>query len=114
MSDNKLTRLEDRVSRDIRRQLIEDGQAVIDLNGRAVVVDDWRAKARAVARDLGRSVRTLSTDRAVHAVLTDWPRDSREEEISRESRVRALCVLGADLDMALPSGSSPYGTPEER
>ena len=98
MSDDSPARLEDRTSRTIRRQLTEHGEATIGLDELTITADQWRQKARAIARDLGRHVRTLSTDIALHAVLTDWPQDAREERISQQARARAMAALTAELD----------------
>lgn len=40
----------------------------------------WRRAARAAARRMGRTVKTGESADGVHAWLTDWPRDEREQQ----------------------------------
>jgi len=54
----------------------------------------WRALARKVGRELGRSVQTLESDGSVWAVLRDWPRDERERGI-HDAALRAASTAAA-------------------
>lgn len=73
MSDDNPARFEDRTSRAIRRQLTEHGQATIGLDELTITADQWRKKARTIARNLDRRVRTLSTTSPPPTLLPSKP-----------------------------------------
>ena len=72
----------------IRAQFRDSGsiqEAITDLG---VTVEQWRSRARAVARSLRRPVKTFVAADQVFAVLTDWPIDDGERE-RHQRNVRA-------------------------
>lgn len=77
------------VDESIRTGLLERGSVQAPIAGLRVRVDLWRARARAVGRDLGRPVRTFLAADYVLAVLSDWPRDDREKAL-HERHLRAV------------------------
>lgn len=53
-------------------------------------LEAWRRAARAAARTMGRTVRTVAVGDTLHAWLTDWPRDERERTLGVAAEVQAL------------------------
>lgn len=53
-------------------------------------LEAWRRAARAAARTMGRTVRTVAVGDTLHAWLTDWPRDERERTLGVAPEVEAL------------------------
>jgi hypothetical protein len=51
---------------------------------------DWRAAARAAARELGRPIETVEHQGIAHAVLRDWPANELEREVQRKALHRAV------------------------
>lgn len=74
----------------IRETLTAHGSVAQDLASLTVPVDEWRKIARAAGRELGRPVQTLIAGDAVHAVLRDWPRDEREQNIHKQAMRAAM------------------------
>lgn len=71
----------DRAAADIRAQFEARGTAVADQRQLEISPASWRRIARSVARSMHRPVRTFALGPLVHAVLSDWPRDAREQAI---------------------------------
>lgn len=65
----------------VAASLATHGHATWPLPSCPLALDAWRRAARAGARSLGRPVRTVVTGDAVHAWLTDWPRDAHEQAV---------------------------------
>lgn len=77
----------------LRNGLIEDGFVTVPVAELTVSVQDWRRIARAVARDLGRPVRTMLVGSDVTAVLSDYPRDDVERaRLAHRMRATATAV----------------------
>lgn len=81
----------------IRDTLTAHGSVVQDLASLAVPVDEWRKIARAAGRELGRPVQTLIAGDSVHAVLSDWPRDEREQAIHNQAMRAAMNAVSLDF-----------------
>src|SRR3954451_19601153 len=82
-----------------KQSFFEFGQARATVDDLGVSLAQWRTTARAVARDLQRTVKTLVAGGQVHAVLTDWPMDERESAIHRAQLRAAVNAVGAADDL---------------
>ncbi|MGA0568624.1 hypothetical protein ACO2Q7_14940 [Rathayibacter sp. KR2-224] len=82
----------------LRDELAATGSVSQRLGEVTVSMEEWRKAARATGRELGRPVQTLAGADAVHAVLTDWPRDDRERAIHMEALKAAMhgATLGVE------------------
>lgn len=74
----------------IRDALVAKGSISRDIDSLTVSVELWRKAARGAGRSLKRPVRTVITDRVVHAVLADWPRDDHERRIQQAALRAAM------------------------
>ncbi|MCK3769779.1 hypothetical protein MZK47_08875 [Microbacterium aerolatum] len=79
----------DPLDESLRVQLSATGSAVADVDTLTVSPARWRAAARAAARSLGRPVKTIAAGHHLHAILTDWPADDREQQI-HDAALRAV------------------------
>lgn len=71
-----------RLMDEIRDDLTTTGSAYAEIAGLPVDVEQWRALARRVARELQRPVQTLALqDGRAMATLSDWPATPKEEHI---------------------------------
>lgn len=71
---------------EIRDDLTTTGSAYTDIDELPIEVEQWRALARRVARELGRPVQTLVLqDGRVMAALGDWPATPDEERVHRDA-----------------------------
>ena len=84
---------ETNVDEAIQDALQSQGFAVQSIESLTVSLDEWRKRARSVARKLGRPVQTIVVGDSVHAALRDWPRDEREQLLHDQAK-RAI-VEGA-------------------
>ena len=91
----------------IRTALLAEGAASQLLKGIPVSDDEWRRKARVVARELGRPVRTFVSVEAVHAVLRDWPADDRESQIHDRALEEAVELSKLETEMTTPIEECP-------
>lgn len=88
----------------ITAELTATGGARAPLESLPVDVDEWRKIARAAARSLGRPVRTLCTEDAVEAYLSDWPATEEEQRVH-------LATLRAAINRnTVPSEDSDHNT----
>lgn len=75
----------------------------------------WRKVARSAAHGLGRRVQTSILNDGVHAWLTDWPRDRREEKLRAESMRRSVhAATLTDSNPSAPRHSANTGGSEPR
>lgn len=104
----------DPLEESICAQLRASGSARAALGSLPVPVEQWRTTARAAARRLDRPVRTLIATDLVHAVLSDWPANDREQAIhdaALRSAVMAISDHTEDTDALEPLRGHPRGVP---
>jgi predicted RNA-binding protein Jag len=91
----------------IRNALEADGSVSQSLESLTVSVDEWRRSARAVARELGRTVEPVVSSDAVHAALRDWPANERERLIHERSLRDAVDAISLSDEVLEPIAPCP-------
>lgn len=91
----------------IRDALEADGSVSQSLASLTVPVDEWRRSARAVARDLGRTVETVVSSDAVHAALRDWPANDSERLIHERALRDAVEAIALSNEVLEPIAACP-------
>ncbi|WP_299520895.1 hypothetical protein [uncultured Serinicoccus sp.] len=73
----------------LRRELLSTGSASAEIATLTMTPEQWRSAARKIARAERRTVRTFAGT-TLHAILTDWPANDTEDQISTQRLRRGM------------------------